>query len=200
MNDYINTSSGFPEPWILSTTTGGATSWHEYSKVYPGSTTSTWPVYTNDLYRDLSAWRDENEGIYIEGTFYKKEEFPNMISSESKKGYFEVCCSDENDLSEEKILKSLSIMKYKLERDSASRPIKRLECWVTPKVKENIIKAGKRIAMYGKRMPFVARYSEYGEKLPDEIHIDSSKGILFKVINPEEVGELYLSILAFYKN
>lgn len=117
-----------------------------------------------------------------------------MITSENEHGDYIVSTQDEKDLTEDRVLKSISIMKGKLELDCAMFLIKNIECFVTPSVKTNIIKAGKRAAMYGKQRPFVARFDEYGHRLPDEISIDSSRGITLKIVDPAIYGEFYFAL------
>lgn len=118
----------------------------------------------------------EHTNAYRDAMLYdKKEDLPQMFTSEDDGNNYMVSCNEEKDLTAERILKSLSIMKGKLEIDCAAIRVNKIECYMTPAVKTNIIKAGKRLAMYGKPRPFVARFDEYGNQLPDEISIDASE-------------------------
>ena len=51
--------------------------------------------------------------------------------------------------------------------------ITNIECKMTPNVKTNLINAYRRVNMYGKKTPFIARFDEYGRRLPDEVKIDT---------------------------
>lgn len=104
-----------------------------------------------------------------------------------------VVCREYKDLSSERILKSLSIMKSKLLMDSALIKIEKIECKMSPMVKNNIIKAYRKVSMYGKKTPFVACFDDYGRRLPDEIKIDTIRGVDLKIVNPIECGDNYLS-------
>lgn len=103
-----------------------------------------------------------------------------------------VVCKDRDDLEQDRILKCLSVMKAKLMLKCMPIHVKNIECKMTPIVKENIIKAYKKLQMYGKKAPFIARFDEYGRQLSDEIRIDTMKGMDIKIINPEDYGIFYI--------
>ena len=107
-----------------------------------------------------------------------------------------IVCKDEDNLSEENILKNLSSIKGKLMIDVAPIHVKCIECYMTPLVKSNIIKASKRLQMYGKKRPFIARFDEYGRRLPDEISIDTIEGMKLHILDPEEYGKYYFALRA----
>ena len=106
---------------------------------------------------------------------------------------YAVACSHEPDLSQDRILRSISMMKSKLMMQCAPVKVENIECKMTPAVKNNIVMAYKKLAMYGKKTPFVARFDEYGRRLPDEIKIDTMKGMTIKIVDPVEYGPCYLS-------
>lgn len=103
-----------------------------------------------------------------------------------------VACSHEPDLAQDRILKSLSAMKAKLMLQCAPVKIENIECRMTPAVKDNIIMAYRKLQMYGKKTPFVARFDEYGRRLPDEIKIDTIKGMTIKILDPEDYGKYHI--------
>ena len=105
---------------------------------------------------------------------------------------YAVSCSHEPDLSQERILKSISVMKAKLMMQCAPVRLLNIECRMTPAVKQNIIMAYKKLQMYGKKTPFVARFDEYGRRLPDEVKIDTLRGMTIKIVDPVEYGHCYL--------
>ena len=140
-------------------------------------------------------YTDEN-GVPIIGG-YNKEDIPEMKVEEYREDNFDnrryaVVCHNYNDLSQEKILKTLSIMKSKLMMECMPVHVKSIECKMSPMVKTNIINAYRKVTMYGKKTPFVARFDEYGRRLPDEIQIDTIRGVDLKIVDPDVYGENYL--------
>lgn len=107
---------------------------------------------------------------------------------------FSVSTDDVNDLEQGRVLKCISIMKSKLMMKCMPVHVKNIECRMTPSTKENIINAYRKLEMYGKKLPFVASYDEYGRQLPDEIRIDTMKGMEIKIVDPEVYGNLYLEL------
>lgn len=127
-----------------------------------------------------------------------EEELPKMKISENRDvtamgQRYAVACSHEPDLSQDKILKCISIMKSKLMMQCAPRKVADIECKMTPVIKHNIVSAWKRLDRYGKKPPFVPRFDEYGRRLPDEIKIDTMKGMTIKIVDPTDYGSHYLS-------
>lgn len=121
----------------------------------------------------------------------------NVVNKTSMvKGEHIVVCEDRSDLSTERILKTLSAVKGKLMLDVAPIHIKTIECNMTPEVRKNIVTASKRLKMYGKKRPIIARFDDYGNRLPDEIKLDSFQGITLKIIDPDEYGDYYLEMRA----
>ena len=151
-----------------------------------------WEPYSTTLDRDYRDYKEllkklgGEEGLKV-----------NIITKESKhKGEHIVICEDKDDLSTEKILKTLSAAKGKLMIDVAPIHIKKVICYMTPMVRRNVVTASKRLKMYGKKMPIIARFDEYGNRLPDEIEINGSSGMTLIIVNPEDYGELYFELKA----
>lgn len=107
-----------------------------------------------------------------------------------------IICEDPIQLSQENILKYLPAFKGKLMLQVAPIQVKKIECDMTPAVKNNIVRAYKKLQMYGKTPPIIARFDEYGNRLPDKINIDAIEGTEIHIIDPEEHGEYYFSLKA----
>ena len=107
-----------------------------------------------------------------------------------------VVCNDPKDLSVEHVLTTLSVAKGRLMMELLPNRVKKLECSVTPTVKQNIITAGKKLRMYGKEIPIIPHFDEWGNRLPDEIKIGDHSGITLKIVNPEDFGEFYYELRA----
>ena len=125
----------------------------------------------------------------------EEERSVNIVRKESyNSGEHIVACCDEKDLSIENVLKTLSAIKGKLMIDIAPIHIKTIECSITPQVRQNIITASKKLKMYGKKRPIIARFDEYGNRLPDEIDLGTSQGITLKIVDPEKYGIFYFEL------
>ena len=116
-----------------------------------------------------------------------KEEVPQHMGKR-----FAVNCKNPRDFELDKILKNLSIMKSRLMMECMPVHLKNIECRMTPQVKDNLIKAYKKCNMYGKSLPFVARFDEYGNRLSDQINIETLEGMTIQIVDPEHYGEFYL--------
>lgn len=129
---------------------------------------------------------------------YSKEDVPKMDVKEekvfdSKNNYrYTVMCCNHDDLSQAKILKCISVIKAKLMFECMPYSVENIKCKMSPTVKNNIILAYRRLSMYGKKTPFVARFDEYGRRLDDEIKIDTMRGMDIEIVDPEIFGEDYL--------
>lgn len=154
---------------------------------------------TYSLYRDLYT----PDGIvdkfewWIKVNGYKKEDIPEMKVKENRidmtDNYrYAVGCFNYSDLLPEKILKSLSVMKSRLMIECMPAKVERIECKMSPMVKNNIISAYRKISMYGKKTPFIACFDDYGRRLPDEIKIDTMEGMDIKIVDPDVYGNNYL--------
>lgn len=115
------------------------------------------------------------------------ERIPETLTDQCR-----VVCTKEQDLDKDRILLNLSKIKSQLMMKCAPMRVQSIECKMTPAVKENIIHAYRKIEMYGKKTPFVARFDEYGRRLPDEIKINTLKGMTIKIVDPKDYGDFYL--------
>ena len=148
--------------------------------------------YINDNYT-----LETNRYGEIVCTPYSKEDIPEMKVEENRIAMtdnyrYAVGCFNYSDLSPERILKTLSVMKSRLMIECMPVHVTNIECKMSPMVKDNIIKAYRKISMYGKKTPFVACFDEYGRRLPDEIKIDTMRGVDLKIIDPDTYGNNYL--------
>ena len=138
-----------------------------------------------------------NEYGEVVRELFSEEDIPEMKVEESRVDMtdnyrYAVACHNYSDLSPERILKSLSIMKSKLMMECMPIRIEKIECKMSPMVKTNIINAYRKVSMYGKKTPFVACFDDYGRRLPDEIQIDTIRGMDLKIVDPDVYGENYL--------
>lgn len=130
---------------------------------------------------------------------FEREDLPEMnvnterIPDTNSKRYKVVCCNMK-DFEQDRILKNIYIMKSKLMTECTQVHLKNIECEMTPAVKDNLIKAWRKCRMFGKKMPFVARFDEYGNRLEDEIKIETLEGMKIKIIDPKNYGPYYLSL------
>ena len=116
-----------------------------------------------------------------------KEEVPQYMGKR-----FAVNCNNPRDFESDRILKNLSIMKSKLMLECMPVHLRNIECKMTPQVKDNLVKAYKKCNMYGKSLPFVARYDDYGNRLSDHVNIETLEGMTIQIVDPERYGEFYL--------
>lgn len=137
--------------------------------------------YQSDIYSNISSEVDIPKMKFEE---YKDDKFCNHR--------YAVSCNCESDLAQERILKSISIMKSRLMMLCAPYMVKNIECKMTPSVKNNIINAYRKVNMYGKKTPFVACFDEYGRRLSDNIKIDTMRGMDIKIVDPTSYGNNYL--------
>lgn len=160
------------------------------SSVLDGSYYRYSGMYSPDGIVDKFEW-------WIKENGYKKEEIPEMKVEENREfgtsNYkYAVACHNYEDLLEKNILKCISIMKAKLMMECMPYHVKNIQCRMSPMVKNNIIMAYKKLSMYGKKTPFVARFDEYGRRLEDEIKIDTMRGMDIKIVDPDIYGQNYL--------
>lgn len=158
------------------------------------SETATYTHYAGTA-SSLTSW-SKSDYDKIRKYFESEEERSvNIVRKEShNSGEHIVVCYDEKDLSIENVLKTLSAIKGKLMIDVAPIHIKTIECSITPQVRQNIITASKKLKMYGKKRPIIARFDEYGNRLPDEIDLGASQGITLKIVDPEKYGRFYFEL------
>lgn len=105
-----------------------------------------------------------------------------------------VFCDNTNDLIADRVLKTLSAVKGRLMLEIAPIRIKEIKCKITPEVRKNIMIASKKLHMFGKKRPIIARFDEYGNRLPDTINLDINHGITLEIVKPEDYGEFYLEL------
>ena len=152
---------------------------------------------------DTSSFEIDSEAPYVNEYgevvrgLFSEEDIPEMKVEEYREDSsfnrrYAVACHNYNDLSQERILKTLSVMKSKLMMECMPVHVKSIECKMSPMVKTNIINAYRKVSMYGKKTPFVAHFDEYGRRLPDEIQIDTIRGMDLKIVDPDVYGENYL--------
>lgn len=165
-----------PQPYTISTNDGWVRTIHHTAPPYV--------TYGDRMFYEkmLELERKEDEKIV-------SEHIEDPISSHKKHS---VCCHDREVLRQENILKLLSKMKGRLQIECMPVRVDHIECLMSPIVKENIIQAYRRVSMYGKKTPFVARFDEYGNRLPDEVKIDTLQGVTLKIVDPEIYGEYFL--------
>lgn len=99
---------------------------------------------------------------------------------------------DPTDLCTEHILTMVETMKAKLMCTVHDLRINHFECKMTPEVRKIITRAWKKIEMYGKLPPFIPRFDEYLNELPEKFNV--AGGLLVKMVEPEDYGELYFEI------
>ena len=175
------------EPHIYHTPFGTTTVRPEW---ICNSTTSLLPE--NYSLSGLYSWREllkkaEKEAVGDVEVFTKKSD---------NAGEHIVACNNKYDLTIDRILKTLSAVKGKLMLDVAPIHIKEIQCKMTPAVRKNIIAASKKLRMYGKKPPIIVRFDEYGNRLPDEIDLETSNGITLTIVEPELYGEFYIELKA----
>lgn len=173
------TSSWRPDSWLF----GANTIDLGHSYTYNATTTNTLNTFTFDT------------PFYL--TEISEEDIPKMNIEEyrdekSLNRRYAVACHNHTDLTQERILKSISVMKNRLMLRCLPYRVDRIECKMSPMVKTNMINAYRRVNMYGKKTPFVACFDEYGRRLPDEIKIDTIRGMDIKIVDPATYGNNYL--------
>lgn len=156
------------------------------------SVLSSTPAYASDLYWNSTTILGRD---YTAETSIKEEPEVTIFSDRIPKELSHECrvtCNKESDLAQDRILLNLSKIKSILMMKCTPVRLERIECTMTPIVKKNIIAAWRKIHMYGKCTPFVARFDEYGRRLSDEIKIETLKGMTIKIVDPNKYGEYYL--------
>lgn len=118
---------------------------------------------------------------------------------EDKTNYI-ISCEDETNLDQNHVLKTISSMKAKLFMMCLPIHVEYIECKMTSQVKQNIIIAYKKLHMYGKKLPFIARFDEYGKRLSDEVKIETLKGMNIQIVDSEDYGDFYLEFKGIVAN
>ena len=185
-----------PGPWVDTYRTADGAIVHRGYTYNPD--TSSFTVDVPSMWPAMSKEEFEKKiSLDLDGLKEYKEERPKMKtdskadeSSYSRK--YMVSCDDAIDLSKENILNTVSIMKSKLMMLCAPVKVKNINCKMTLETKNNLIKAYRKIEMYGKELPIIPAYDKYFRRLPDVINIDPMKGMTLNIVDPKEYGELYL--------
>ena len=145
----------------------------------------------SDLWGD---WKDFRK--YAD---YREEDKPCMsweeytdVDKNYSDRHLKVVCKNIPDLEQDRILKSLSIMKAELMMKCAPVKLDKIECKMTPVVKHNIVTAWKRLSRYGKSTPFVACFDEYGRRIHDDVRLNTLHGMTIKLVDPMEYGSHYI--------
>ena len=172
---YIVTTDSTDSPFVY---TPSITSWPDYSL----GTTTLRAISLEDLEKQA-----EKEAM---------KEVEIIAKPSEVKGEHIVICKNSKDLELNSVLKALSAIKGRLMLDIAPIQVKKIECRMTPSVRNNIVKASKKLSMYSKTRPIVARFDEYGRRLPDEIELGVANGVALMIVDPKEYGEFYLELKA----
>ena len=165
--------------------------WTTNSRDFLDGTMGGWQTYRADLERIY-----DYENLAKKAGFLDEEEL--KVQVEKKKSYNKgehiVACSNEGDLTPDRVLKTLSAVKGRLMMDLAPVQVKSIECIMTPTVRQNIVTASRKLKMYGKPRPIIASFDEFGKRLPDEIEIGNTSGITLKIVDPKDYGEYYFEL------
>lgn len=197
MDDYMYLDSTF-DPTIntvsLSSSSGTyITTDGLYTHTYNPSISSSWRF---DKDKFDSPW--EKIGVLASGQEIKVEELGGLTMGGTERKCFAVKCMGREDLSPERILKSMSKLKGKMMIDCTPYKLKKIECSMTPAVKQSLLSAGRRLRMYGRKTPYIAKFDEYGNRLPDEIQLDEdAEGMTLKIVKPSLYGEYYLELRGY---
>ena len=188
-------------PYTIETTSLGDNTRRFIITTHPG-TSVTYTGSTGDartVYYPSKHWEPYSTTLDYEDFMRKigkEEEAKVKVNVENFKGKYVCCIKDTPDLLPERILVTLSAVKGRLMMEVAPIHIKEFQCSMTPAVRKNIIQASKRARMYGKKMPIIARFDEYGRPLPEQIEINDSPGVNLRILDPADYGELYLELVA----
>lgn len=163
------------------------------SLTYTGSTGETRHVYYPPKHWEPYSTLDYEDFMRKIG---KEEEAKVKVNVENFKGKHVCCVRETLDLLPERILITLSAVKGRLMMEVAPIHIKEFQCSMTPAVRKNIIQASKRNRMYGKKMPIIARFDEYGNPLPEQIELNDAPGVNIRILDPADYGELYFEMVA----
>lgn len=164
----------------LYTRTWTKPSLSDYSSIYP-------------RVRAEAMWMEDNRAVCDIPPDIKilREELKDIMGTD-----YRVVCKNDIDFDPKRILKNLSIMKSNLMLACAPIAVKNIDCKMTPKVKENLIMAYKRNKSFGKELPIVPRFDEFMNRLPDQININTLKGMNIQIVDPDIFGEYYLEFNA----
>lgn len=188
-------------PYTIETTTLGDSQRRFITTTHPG-TSLTYTGSTGDartVYYPPKHWEPYSTTLDYEDFMRqigKEEEAKVKVNVEYFKGKHVCCVRETLDLLPERILITLSAVKGRLMMEVAPIHIKEFQCSMTPAVRKNIIQASKRNRMYGKKMPIIARFDEYGNPLPEQIELNDAPGVNIRILDPADYGELYFEMVA----
>lgn len=188
-------------PYTIETTSLGDNTRRFITATHPG-TSITYTGSTGDartVYYPSKHWEPYSTTLEYEDFMRqigKEEEAKVKVNVENFKGKHVCCVRETLDLLPERILITLSAVKGRLMMEVAPIHIKEFQCSMTPAVRKNIIQASKRNRMYGKKMPIIARFDEYGNPLPEQIELNDAPGVNIRILDPADYGELYFEMVA----
>lgn len=119
------------------------------------------------------------------------------VQNNSSETIWEVIYCDLEVLNENNILKIVERMKSKLLYVTSPYVIDDYICELTVAMKETLIKAHKKLKMFGKKKPTIAVFDEYGRRLPDKFSKGPLKGLIVKIVD-KEVKD-YIKLIAIMK-
>lgn len=119
------------------------------------------------------------------------------IQNNSSETIWEVIYCGLEVLNENNILKIVERMKSKLLYVTSPYVIDDYICELTVAMKETLIKAHKKLKMFGKKKPTIAVFDEYGRRLPDKFSKGPLKGLIVKIVD-KEVKD-YIRLIAIMK-
>ena len=189
-------------PYTIETTSLGDSQRRFITTTHPGTSITYTGLATGEeqtIYYPPQHWEPYSSTIgygELMRQLGKEEEAKVKVNLEKFKGKYVCCVRETLDLLPERILITLSAVKGRLMMEVAPIHIKEFQCSMTPAVRKNIIQASKRARMYGKKMPIIARFDEYGNELPEQIEINDAPGVNIRILDPADYGELYFEMVA----
>ena len=96
---------------------------------------------------------------------------------------YKISCVHSFLLTTQCVLKTLEKMRGILIAKSGPNLFVKYECDMSLTVKENIIRASKKSAMYGKKRPFIAKFDDFGRPLDDEARLKNLEGAVIRVLD-----------------
>ena len=188
-------------PYTIETTSLSDDTRRFITTTHPG-TSITYTGSTGDastIYYPPKHWEPYSTTLDYEDFMRKigkEEEAKVKVNVENFKGKCVCYVKNDPDLRQERILTTLSALKGRLMMEIAPIHTKEFQCSMTPAVRQNIIQASRRARMYGKKMPIIARFDEYGRPLPEQIELNDAPGVNLRILDPADYGELYLELVA----
>lgn len=184
-------------PYTIETTSLGDNTRRFITTTHPGT---SWTYgETRHVYYPPKHWEPYSTTLDYEDFMRKigkEEEAKVKVNVENFKGKHVCCVKNTPDLLQERILVTLSAIKGRLMMEVAPIRIKEFQCRMTPAVRKNIIQASRKFKMYGKQLPIIARFDDFGNPLPERLELEDAPGVNITIIDPEDFGELYLEMIA----